>query len=143
MTSRLNPYINFEHSAAEALAFYQDVFGGEATSNTFGEFGMEGPDADKIMHGQLETPAGFTLMLADTPTGMPVRQPDGNVTICLSGDDAEELRGYWRKLAEGGAIGTSLAKQMWGDEYGDLTDRFGVSWLVNIAGSPEPDVTTD
>jgi len=135
MASRLNPYIQFDSEAADALAFYQQVFGGESVSNTFGQFGMEGPDADKIMHGQLETPAGFTLMMADTPTGMPSRESGGNVTISLSGDDSDALRGYWSKLSEGGTVGTRLEKQMWGDEYGDLTDKFGIKWLVNIAGA--------
>ena len=96
---------------------------------------MEGPDADKIMHAQLETPAGFTLMMPDTPTGMPAREAGGNVTISLSGDDTEALHGYWDQLSAGGTVGTPLEKQMWGDEYGDLTDRFGIKWLVNIAGS--------
>lgn len=27
-----------------------------------------------------------------------------------------------------------LQKQMWGDEYGQLVDRFGIIWHVNIAG---------
>lgn len=134
MASRLNPYISFESNAAEALAFYRDVFDGEVMSSTFGEFGMAGDDADKIMHAQLETPAGFTLMLADTPSQMPSQEIGGNVTISLSGDDAAELRGYWEKLAAGGTVGTPLEKQMWGDEFGDLTDQFGVKWLVNITG---------
>ena len=86
MGVNLNPYLHFDGQAAEALAFYADVLGGSASSMTFGEMGMEGEDAKKIMHGQLETDAGITLMLGDMPPGSEPRK--GNtVTIALSGDD--------------------------------------------------------
>ena len=133
MASRLNPYLRFQGNAREAIEFYQQVFGGELRLNTFGEYGMgEGPLADQVMHAQLETPAGYTLMVSDTPPGME-HQPGTNITVSLSGDDAEELRGYFAKLSEGGTVSMPLEKQMWGDEYGALTDRFGVPWMANIA----------
>jgi PhnB protein len=133
MASRLNPYISFDGNARQALEFYRDVFGGNLTLSTFGEFGsQDSPDADKIMHGQLETDRGFTLMGADTPTGME-RRPGDNITISLSGDDAAELRGYWERLSGGGTVSMPLEKQMWGDEFGMCVDQFGVPWMVNIA----------
>jgi PhnB protein len=61
--------------------------------------------------------------------------PGRNITISLSGDDADDLRGWWDKLAEGGTVSVPLEKQMWGDEFGQCTDRFGIDWMVNIAGS--------
>ncbi|MFI5955981.1 VOC family protein [Cryptosporangium sp. NPDC051539] len=135
MASRLNPYLSFRGNAREAMEFYRSVLGGELNLMTFGQFGgAAGADADQIMHGQLETPAGYTLMGSDTPPGMSYH-PGDNFTVSLSGDDAEELRGYFAGLAEGGTVQTPLEKQMWGDEFGALTDKFGVPWLVNI-GAP-------
>jgi PhnB protein len=135
VTSRLNPYIGFSDTARQALEFYRGVFGGELTLSTFGGSGMaDGPDADKIMHGQLETPAGYTLMAADTPAGME-RTVGTNMSVSLSGDDTEELRGYFDKLSDGGTVTMPLEKQMWGDEFGMCVDPFGVSWMVNI-GQP-------
>ncbi len=52
------------------MQFYRDVFGGELAMNTFSEFGQTGPEADQIMHAQLDTPAGYTFMGSDTPPGM-------------------------------------------------------------------------
>ena len=133
MASRLNPYIAFRDNAGQALEFYQDVFGGDLALSTFGEFGEEDAvEAQKIMHGQLETPAGFTLMAADTPSHME-HTAGGAVTISLSGDDADDLRGYWHRLAEGGLVTLPLEVQMWGDEFGMCTDRFGVAWMVNVS----------
>jgi PhnB protein len=132
MASRLNPYISFDDSARQAMEFYRDVFGGNLTMNTFGEFGQgDSPDADKIMHSQLETDMGFTLMASDTPAGMQ-RNPGDTITISLSGDDADSLRGYWEKLSDGGTVTMPLEKQMWGDEFGMCTDKFGIPWMVNV-----------
>jgi PhnB protein len=132
MTSRLNPYISFDGDARPAMEFYEQVFGGTLQMTTFGEFGMsDSPDADKIMHAALETSSGFTLMGADTPTGMTFA--DGKrISVSVSGDDGDELRGYWEKLSAGGTVSMPLEKQAWGDEFGMCTDRFGVDWLVNI-----------
>jgi PhnB protein len=133
VTSRLNPYIGFADTARQAMEFYRDVFGGELTLSTFGESGMAGgPDADKIMHAQLETPAGYTLMASDTPAGMD-RTVGTNVSISLSGDDGDALRGYFSRLAEGGTVTMPLEKQMWGDEFGMCVDQFGIAWMVNIS----------
>jgi PhnB protein len=135
MTTRLNPYISFGDDAREAMTFYQQVLGGELTVSTFGEYGAgEGPGADQVMHAQLETPDGLTLMASDTPPGME-RRTGSAITISLSGDDAESLRARFQGLAEGGTIDMPLEKQVWGDEFGQLTDRFGIGWLVNIAGA--------
>jgi PhnB protein len=135
MTSRLNPYISFDGNARSAMEFYEQVFGGALTLNTYGEVGgLEGPDADKVMHGMLETSNGFTLMGADTPPGAEHR-PGNNISVSLSGDDADELRGYWEKLSRGGSVSVPLEKQMWGDEFGMCDDQFGITWMVNITQS--------
>ncbi|WP_406044947.1 VOC family protein [Micromonospora sp. NBC_00898] len=133
MTSRLNPYLSFRNNARQAMEFYHEVFGGNLTLSTFGEFGSPEPElADKIMHGMLETDRGYTLMASDTPPGME-HHPGDNITVSLSGDDVDELRGYWHKLSEGGTVSVPLEKQMWGDEFGQCVDRFGIGWLVNIS----------
>ena len=132
MGSLLNPYISFDGTARQALEFYESVFGGTLTLNTFGQFSPPGsPDADKIMHGMLITDGGFALMCADSPTGQEFT-PGNNISVSLSGDDGAELRGYWEKLSAGGRVDVPLEKQMWGDEFGMCADRFGVSWMVNI-----------
>jgi PhnB protein len=136
MVSRLNPYISFKDNARQALEFYQGVFGGTLSVMTFGEMGMpDAPEANNVMHGMLETDSGYTLMAADTPPGME-HNPGNNMAVSLSGDAAEELRGYWDKLSSGGSISVPLEKQAWGDEFGMCEDQFGVAWMVNI-GQPQ------
>ncbi|MGW3149685.1 VOC family protein [Streptomyces sp. NPDC001177] len=135
MTSRLNPYLSFNGDARQAMEFYKEIFGGTLDLKVFGDFGQpDAAGADKIMHGMLETPSGFTLMGADTPPGME-RTIGDNFAVSLSGDDDAELRGYWEKLSAGGSVSVPLEKQMWGDVFGMCTDRFGIPWMVNIGGS--------
>ena len=135
MASRLNPYISFDGNAREALDFYRSVLGGTVAVNTFGEYGdATAPEADKIMHGVLETDAGFTLMCGDNPPGADA-VTGNNISVSLSGDDEAQLRGYWDKLSEGATVQVPLDKQRWGDVFGMCTDRFGIAWMVNITQS--------
>jgi PhnB protein len=138
MTTRLNPYLSFRDNAREAMAFYHSVFGGDLNTSTFGDYGASDDPAekDKVMHSMLEAPNGLVLMGADTPNSMDYT-PGDNISISLSGEDEAELRGYWDKLAEGANVAEQLSKAPWGDTFGMLTDRFGINWLVNIAGQQQ------
>ncbi len=137
MTTQLNPYVAFNNNAREAMGFYQTVFGGELTLSTFADLhASHGDDEDDlIMHSVLTSPTGLVLMGSDTTSRMPyVRGTD--VSISLSGDDEAQLTGFWEKLSDGAEITMPLSKAVWGDSFGMLRDRFGVSWLVNISGVP-------
>ncbi len=132
MSSQLNPYLNFDGNARQAMEFYRDALGGTLTINTFGEYGQAGtPIENNVMHALLETPAGFVLMASDLPPDMEY-QAGGPVSVSLSGDDDAELRGYWDALSAGGVVTMPLEKQMWGDVFGMCIDRFGIAWMVNI-----------
>jgi PhnB protein len=134
MGTQLNPYLHFDGNARDALEFYADVFGGSAELSTFGEFQPpDSPGADLVMHGQVSAPNGFVLMGADTPPGMSFSGAAG-YAVSLSGDDEAALRGYWDRLSDGGSVSMPLEKQVWGDTFGQVTDRFGIPWMVNIAG---------
>jgi PhnB protein len=128
--AKLNPYLAFDGNAREAMEFYRDVFGGDLTVTTFGEYG-DAPNPDGVMHAQLETDLGFTLMASDPAPGTQVAT-GGGMQVSLSGDEVDTLRGYWKRLADGGQVTVPLEPQMWGDEFGMCIDRFGTPWLVNI-----------
>ncbi len=135
MTTILNPYLNFDRTTREAMEFYQSVFGGDLNVMTFGDMGDEGDTKDGVMHSQLTTPDGFTLMASDPPPGE-AATPGTLGGVSLSGDDEAKLTGWWNALSDGGTVTVPLEKQMWGDAFGMCVDRFGTPWLVNIAGEP-------
>ncbi|MBI4048912.1 MAG: VOC family protein [Devosia nanyangense] len=134
MPTRLNPYLGFRDNAREAMSFYQSVFGGKLDVMTFDQMAHDLAEKDKIMHAMLEAPNGLVLMGSDTPAGM-TRNPGDNISVSLSGDNDAELRGYWDKLAQGGQVTVPLEKAPWGDSFGMLVDKFGIPWMVNIAGA--------
>lgn len=136
MATRLNPYLSFRDTARPAMEFYRSVFGGELTVSTFAEMhaSEDASEQDKVMHSMLTTDQGLVLMAADTPNAMELT-PGSNYSISLSGEDDGELRGYWEKLSDGGTVTLPLERAPWGDSFGMCIDRFGVSWMVNIAGT--------
>lgn len=137
MNPRLNPYLNFDGTAGEAMEFYRSVFGGELERTTYGQAGQsdEPGERDKVMHAMLETPDGLVLMGADHPAG--VDSVAGNAySVSLSGDDDAQLRGWWERLSADGTVVLPLTAAPWGDSFGMCTDRYGTSWMVNISAPP-------
>jgi PhnB protein len=133
MQSTLNPYLSFRDNAREAMEFYHTVFGGELQMQTFKDFhaSQDPAEDNKIMHSVLIADNGIVFMASDTSNGMEYH-PGSNISMSLSGDNEAELAGYFEKLSVGGTIGMPLEQAPWGDRFGMLTDKFGVSWLVNI-----------
>ena len=138
MATVLNPYLNFRAHAREAMSFYQSVLGGELSVMTFADQGgMDVPDDEKdhVMHSALVVSDSVQLMGADVPSHMDTGGAIANGSISLSGDDEATLRGWFDGLSAGGTIGVPLEKAPWGDSFGMFTDKYGVEWMVNIAGS--------
>ena len=135
MQSKLNPYLSFKDNTREAMEFYSTVFGGKLALSTFQELhASQDPGEDNlIMHSVLEAENGITFMASDTPNRMEYR-PGTNMSMSLSGDNEAELTAYFEKLVAGGMVTMPLQKAIWGDSFGMCTDKFGVQWLVNIAG---------
>ncbi|GAB2539325.1 VOC family protein [Brachybacterium huguangmaarense] len=139
MAHQLRPCLNFPGTTREAMEFYRAVFGGELTITTFGEFRAlpeDSPSADKVMNSLLET-EHFSLAAADAIPETPFDVVFGNAdSLALVGDaeSYDALREAFARLAEGGRVQMELQRQIWGDVYGSLTDRFGKGWMFNITG---------
>src|SRR5260221_13786802 len=111
MQSKLNPYVNFKNNAREAMEFYKTVFGGKLDMTTFKDGGTPCDPSEKnnIMHAMLEADNGIVFMASDTPMSMEYN-PGTNISMSLSGDNENELKGYWEKLSAGATIEQPLAK---------------------------------
>ena len=134
--TKLNPYLSFHQNAREAMTQYQTVFGGELRIDTFENFpdmGVPENERTLVMHSQLETPDGLTLMGADTPSHMSYAPPQGAViSVSVSGDDEARLETVWSGLADGGSVSMPFETPPWGGRFGMLTDRFGIDWMVAL-----------
>lgn len=139
MAIKLNSYINFNGNAKEAIDFYHGIFGGTVDSDTFGEFNeqsggampMPDEDKDKIMHASL-TGDHIEIMISDVPSTWPKMTTESNIVLALNGDDEATLRGYWDALSVGGKVTQPLEAAPWGDVFGSVVDKFGVSWMFDI-----------
>ncbi|MCL3859444.1 VOC family protein [Actinotalea sp. K2] len=136
MKADLSPYIAFEGVAGEVLRFYARVLGGEPLLETYGAYNASDDprDQDRVLYGVLRSPDGFVVRVTDTKADESLT-PGDNHYLCLNGDGEDLLQRCWDGLREGATIVTPLEKSPWGDTYGQLVDRFGVTWQVNIGSS--------
>jgi PhnB protein len=130
MKTSLMPYLYFNGQTKEAMQFYQSILGGELKLQTYGETGDTSENKDKIIHAELKTDL-FVFYSSDGNPQYPVSMGN-NIHMCFVGTDADSLTKSFNSLAEGGKVDMPLAKQFWGDTYGQLTDKFGIHWEVNI-----------
>lgn len=138
MGINLNPYINWRGQAREAMEFYRSVLGGQLDVMTFAdmggtESGVAEAEVDWVMHSALTVSDSVVLMGADHPSHVPGEPRTQQVSI--SGDDDATLRGWWDGLSDGATILAPLEQAPWGDSFGMLSDKYGVDWMVNIAGA--------
>jgi PhnB protein len=132
--ARITAYLNFDGNCREAMTFYKNCFGGELRLQTVGETPQAGevPGAkkDSIMHAEL---VGGTLSLMASDMMSDADLVRGNGTyLMLECDSEEEIKNLFAKLSAGAQKRTPLADQFWGAIYGDLTDKFGMTWMLNF-----------
>jgi PhnB protein len=137
MDSQLTPYLTFNGKAAEAMKFYRSVLGGKLTMQTFAEAKMAHTPAEKdlIVHAVLKN-EGLTFMASDAMLSRQAKFGD-NVHMSISGSDSARLTKIFNGLAAGGKVDMPLAKQFWGDTFGQLTDKFGIQWMVNVTSQAQ------
>jgi PhnB protein len=128
-------HLNFRGQARAALAFYQGVFGGDVVIATYRDFGRtDNPEeADQVIWGQVTAASGFRVMAFDVPASTPYHAGENAFFVSVRSDAADEVRALWDKLAEGGTVIHALAPAQWSPLYGMLRDRFGVTWLLDVA----------
>jgi len=135
----VSPYLNFAGNAEEALEFYRSVLGGEFTNVTRyrdmggDRMGMTGKDLDLIANMGLPIGPNTILMASDVP-GMEKVDMGNSFQIALETDSADEARRIFEGLGKGGRESMPMQRTEWAETFGDLTDRYGVRWMVMYTG---------
>lgn len=140
MSLRSTPYISFPGNAADAFPYYQELFGGQLEVMTYDQFpSMEGfpftPPPGSVAHATLTAP-GLSLTGGD---GMgddlpPLRSDVYSFLLVFdTTDEAQEFIG--KVTSSGGDIAMPFEMAPWGDHYGQVHDRFGIRWDVNVPGA--------
>ena len=140
MSLTTTPHLNFRGNAREALEFYHSVFGGQLLIVTNEEaHSTERPEeAGQVKFGQVTGPDGFQVMAYDVPVGTPFEPGEKPFFVSVRGESAEEIAGLWAGLAAGAAVAAELAPSDFSPAYGMLTDRYGVTWVLDVAVAYDP-----
>jgi len=134
MTINVTPHLNFRGSAREALEFYRVVFGGELTIISYADMGNPDPaTADHVIWGQVEAANGFRVMAYDVYPQLAWDRGQHAFYVSVRGTDTDELQGFWDRLVDGATVIQPIGPSQWAPLYGQLTDRFGVTWVLDIA----------
>ena len=136
-------YLHLPGNTEEAFEFYKSVFGTEFAGRGIMRMGdmpvepgaPEMPDEIKhhVMHVGLPILGDHMLMGTDAPDAV----VGNSMSIMLVADTRAEADELFAKLSAGGTVGQPMQDMFWGDYYGDLTDRFGVNWMIDVDGSAE------
>ena len=140
--ARVCTYLNFPGNTEEAMNFYKSVFRTEFSGMGIQRFGDisqgEGypPVADEVkkmvLHAELPIMGGHVLMATDAPKEMGFSvTPGNNMHISLEPETRTETERLFAGLSQGGAIIMPLADMFFGSYFGQLTDKFGINWMVN------------
>ena len=133
-------HVNFRGDARAALEFYRDVFDGELTVITYGAMNaaQRPEEADLIMWGQVTAPSGFAIMAYDVSADRPYDKGIAPFFESVRGKRVEDVTPVWEKLSDGAVIVQDLKPSPWAPAYGMLTDRFGVTWVIDVAADAAP-----
>lgn len=135
MTIKTTTHLNFRGQARAALEFYQSAFGGFPVIVTYNDANavQDPAEANQVMWGQVVSEAGFAVMAYDVPSSLSYAPGEIPVFVSVRGDSTDELTGYWDKLKDGATVIQDLAPAGWSPLYGMLKDKFGVTWVLDIA----------
>ena len=134
VTITTTTHLNFRGDARAALELYRSVFGGEVALVTYQDAGSvpDPSEADQIMWGQVQGGSGIHVMAYDVPARLPWEQGRNAFFVSVRGTSVEEVTAYWQRLSEGATVVQDLAPAGWAPLYGMLTDRFGVTWVLDV-----------
>lgn len=131
---KLEPYIYFHGTCEEALNFYAECFNGKIEgltrmSEAPPEFQPDASWGNKVMHATFIAD-GMSFMCSDGRPGTPPHGED-EIALSVATEDAAEGDRVFNALAEGGNVEMPLAPAFWGGRFGQLTDKFGIQWMVS------------
>ncbi len=132
----IDPYLFFRGNADEAMNFYKNIFGGELEGMKYGTLNTPAPEGltdEHWMHLSLNG-GEINLMASDT---VEASEKSAKVSLALGGDDEEKLTTIFNSLCEGVKVTYPLKKEVWGDVFGTVTDKYGIEWMVNIEAKKE------
>src|SRR4051812_45733273 len=124
----LKPYLISEDARSQA-EFYIQSLGGQVVSVLTHEeaMGVQNEHKDKVMHMCIAVAGENNIFMADA---MEPFTPGSGISLSIAYNTEAEAREAFEKLSAGGNVKFPFEFQPFGIFYGELTDKFGVSWML-------------
>jgi len=127
---RMNTYVNFHGTCAEAFRYYEKHLGARvgmmmthAQSPDQSRVGPEWKDA--VLHGRISI-GDNELMAADIPNAEPMR----SAYLTLRMDSDIESERVFSALSDGGRVLMPIQETFFASRFGQVQDRFGINWMI-------------
>ena len=136
---QVNNYLFFSGRCDEALAFYKQHLSAEIkflirfneSPDPMPEGVLQPGFENKVMHAEFSL-GNASIMASD---GCNDAEKFSGFRIALNVNDEAEARRIFAALASnGGKVDMPLMKTFWSPLYGQVTDQFGVGWMVMLPG---------
>ncbi|KAF0093965.1 MAG: 3-demethylubiquinone-9 3-methyltransferase [Puniceicoccaceae bacterium 5H] len=136
MASTVRTFLMFQGKAEEALIFYSSLFEGYCTTRVE----RYGP-GEENREGTLKR-AWFCIghqefLIFDSPIDHAFTFTPA-MSILVDCEQEKDVRRLATALAEGGAVLMPLDRYAFSECFAWVTDKFGVSWQINLLPLPAP-----
>ena len=134
MVKRLVPYLNFQGNCEDALIYYKKILDGEIEIvNRYDNPAMQIPTdyKNKILHARF-TIADMLFFASDFFPGRTLERGNGDIALSLDADSEEEGQRIFLLLSKDGEVVVPFAKQFWGAWHGNIIDKYGIKWMINV-----------
>ncbi|WP_312114763.1 VOC family protein [Brevibacillus reuszeri] len=140
MSLRLTPYVVLDGETKEAIAFYEKALDAKVVFvQTFADmpanpdFPLPDEAKDRVAHASLKV-GDSDLMFSDSFPGQSIPKGD-HVTICIVSDDVEKSKRIFDALQDGGQVIMPLQETHFSPAYGNLKDKFGITFQIFTEGN--------
>lgn len=131
------PYLRFQGTCREAMAFYADVFGGTVemmmTADEMPDFGASEDQKNLIAHSSIKIADG-EIYASDEFMGD--TRPMAGCSVMVSLPTSTASQDAFDKLADGGTVTMPFQQTFWSAGFGTVTDRYGIQWMVSSLEEP-------
>ncbi|MCC6264626.1 MAG: VOC family protein [Bryobacterales bacterium] len=134
--SHVQPYLFFGGRCEEAIGFYKRTLGAVVgVLFRFNESPEPAPEGllppgfeNKIMHAEIQV-GDVKILVSD---GCHEAATFVGFRLALTVPTVEDADRTFDALAEGGTIDMPICQTFWSPRYGQVTDKFGVGWMVTV-----------
>ncbi|MEJ5351366.1 MAG: VOC family protein [Melioribacteraceae bacterium] len=128
----ITPCLWFDYQAEEAVKFYTSLFSDSRIKRII-RYGKEGFEFHQKPEGSVMT---VEFELNEQPflalNGGPIFKLNESISFYVYCGSEDQINFLYENLSEGGSVNMPLDKYFWSNKYAFVTDKYGVSWQLDV-----------